>query len=71
MFNEMPEVAKDEKSDVVFFGKINANQTKFVVTRSTDAELTYRLLQPELPQLIKATEALVSVVEKHSHGKIF
>src|SRR5262249_8463376 len=53
----MPEVAQEELEDVIFFGVIRADQTRFVVTR-TPGELTFRLIQPELPPLISATQRI-------------
>jgi hypothetical protein len=64
LFEEMPEVAKNEKDDVIYAGFLSADQTHFVVTRSSDGEITFRLLQPELPKLIQATEKIIRSIEK-------
>jgi hypothetical protein len=58
---QMPEVAQEELEDVIFFGAIRADQTRFVVTR-TPGELTFRLIQAELPMLISATEKLLKAI---------
>jgi hypothetical protein len=63
LFEEMPEVAQPEKADVIYSGFLSADQTSFVVTRSSDGEITYRLLQPELPKLIQATEKIIKAIE--------
>jgi len=61
----MPEVAQEEKNDIIFCGFLSADQTRFVVTRSNDGEMTFRLLQPELQQLIRATEKIIRAIEAH------
>ena len=60
----MPEVAKHEINDVIYAGYLSADQTNFVVTRSSEGEMTFRLMQPELQKLIQATERIIRAVEQ-------
>ena len=59
LFADMPEIAQEEKEHVVFFGFFAGDQTKFVVTRRVEGQLTIRLLQKELGNLQSSTEKTV------------
>jgi len=59
LFNEMPEIAKEEKESVIFFGYLADDQTKFVITRSVEGQITFRLLHPVLPRLQSSTTKMV------------
>jgi len=55
----MPEVAAAEKNDVVFFGYVADDQTKFVVTRAVENQITFRLPHPVLPRLQASAKKIV------------
>ncbi len=67
LFEQMPEVVQNERNHVIFYGCVQSDAAEFVVTRSTEGEITYRLLQPELNRLIRATEKIIKEVEKDRH----
>lgn len=59
LFDQMPEVAAAEKNDVIFYGYVADDQTKFVVTRPVENQITFRLLHPVLPRLQASSKKIV------------
>jgi hypothetical protein len=59
LFKDMPEIANEEKDNVIFYGFIAADQSKFVITRRVEGQVTFRLLHPVLPRLQASTEKIV------------
>jgi len=58
----MPELAAEEKSELVFVGKIQAYQTKLYVTMPTINQATIRLLHENLGNLLRASEMAVKMI---------
>lgn len=59
LFSEMPEVAAAEMNGVIFLGCVQKMQTLFFLTRMNQREVTFRLLQRELPRLQASTAEIV------------
>lgn len=55
MWDDMPEIAVDEKKFLIFYGYMLDTQTEFVITRRNDGQATFRLLQPDLYKLQAST----------------
>lgn len=70
IFGEMPEIAVAEKTHVIFYGYFGDYQTKFIVTRRVEGQITFRLLHPILPRLQKSTEKIIRQVLKSPLGSI-
>jgi hypothetical protein len=62
LFTQMPEIANEEKDNAIFFGYIADDQTKFVITRRVEGQITFRLLHPNLPRLQSSTEKAVKKI---------
>jgi hypothetical protein len=65
----MPEIANEEKDDVLFYGYVADDQTKLIVTRRVQGQITFRLLHEELPRLQASTEKVVRRVLGSSLGE--
>jgi hypothetical protein len=59
LFEKMPEIAAEEKSQAIFYGLFAGDHTKFVITRPVAGQLTFRLLNPVLPRLQSSTIRMV------------
>jgi len=59
LFTEMPEVAAAEMNGVIFLGCVQKMQTLFFLTRMNEREVTFRLLQRELPRLQSSTAQIM------------
>lgn len=59
LFGEMPEVAAAEMNGVIFLGCVQKMQTLFFLTRMNEREVTFRLLQRELPRLQSSTAQIM------------
>lgn len=66
LWEQMPEIANDEKNFVIFYGKLPDNHTKFIVTRLTDGQATFRLLHPHLDRLQASTYYMIEELIKPS-----
>jgi hypothetical protein len=67
LFSDMPELANEEKEYVIFYGVLQDNQTKFIVTRRITGQATFRLLQPALGRLQRSTEKMIRQLVNPSH----
>jgi hypothetical protein len=71
IFHSMPEIAAAEKDFVIFYGYFADDQTRFVITRVVEGQITFRLLHPELPRLQSSTEKMVrNIITSRIHDKI-
>lgn len=70
LFSEMPEIAVEERGHVLFFGLLADDQTKFVITRRVEGQLTFRLLHPALPRVQSSTRKMVAKVLASQFGSI-
>lgn len=59
LFDEMPEVAAAEMNGVIFLGCLQKQQTLFFLTRMNQREVSFRLLQRELPRLQSSTAQII------------
>ncbi len=59
LWENMPEIAGDEQDYVIFYGVLQGDQTKFIITRVTEGEATFRLLHPNLDRLQASTKYLI------------
>jgi hypothetical protein len=64
IWNQMPEIAMAEKEYVIFFGDLQDNQTKFIITREVEGQATFRLLQTNLDKLQSSTVYMVKTLRK-------
>ena len=56
----MPEVrAAEEAEHVIYYGELQDEKTKFIVTRVVDGQMTFRLLHPNLAKLERSTERVI------------
>lgn len=62
LFKDMPEIANEEKNDVIFFGYLSDDQTKFVITRRVEGQITFRLLHPDLPRLQLSSARMIKKI---------
>ncbi len=70
LWKEMPEVANEEKPFVIFYGILQDNRTKFVITRMNDSEATFRLLHISLGRLQQSTSKIInSIIKSHANSK--
>jgi hypothetical protein len=70
LWKEMPEVADEEKPFVIFYGILQDNRTKFVITRMNESQATFRLLHTNLGRLQQSTTKLIrSIVRSHANAK--
>lgn len=60
----MPEIASGEKEYVIFYGELQDNQTKFIITRLVEGQATFRLLHPNLDRLQASTVYMVKTLQK-------
>jgi len=70
LFGEMPEIAIEEQGNVIFYGYLADDQTKFVVTRRVQGQITFRLLHPVLPRLQASTRKVVKKILSSRIGEI-
>ncbi|MCI0563769.1 MAG: hypothetical protein MN733_35290 [Nitrososphaera sp.] len=70
LFQDMPEIAVEEKDDVVFYGYLADDQTKFVITRRVEGQITFRLLHPVLPRLQASTKKMIKKILDSHMGNI-
>ncbi len=59
LWENMPEIAADERDYVIFYGVLQDNQAKFIITRVTEGQATFRLLHPNLDRLQASTIGMV------------
>lgn len=59
LWENMPEIANNEKEYVIFYGAIPDNQTKFIITRVTEGQATFRLLHTNLDRLQASTKDMI------------
>ena len=64
LWDLMPEIASGEKDYVIFYGDLQDNQTKFIITRVVDGQATFRLLHPNLDRLQASTIYMVDTLQK-------
>lgn len=70
LWKEMPEVTNEEQQFVIFYGILQDNRTKFVITRMNDSQATFRLLHNNLGRLQQSTDKIVrSIVRSHANTK--
>jgi hypothetical protein len=68
LWEQMPEVAKEEKEYLIFCGFLQDNQTYFLITRRNVGYAKFRLLNPNLDKLQDNTEMLIKgLVRKDSN----
>jgi hypothetical protein len=68
LWDEMPEIAAQEKEYVIFFGLLQDNQTRFIITRVTDGQATFRLIHRNLDRLQSSTVKMVrQLIEPHGN----
>lgn len=68
LWEHMPEIRIQEKDYVIFYGVFQDNLTKFVITRMTEGQATFRILHPNLVQLIQSTEKLIRRLVREQDG---
>jgi hypothetical protein len=62
IWDQMPEIAAAEKDYVIFYGELQDNQTKFIITRVVEGQATFRLLHPNLDRLQASTAYMVGTL---------
>lgn len=70
LFKDMPEIAVEEKDNVLFYGYLADDQTKFVVTRRVQGQITFRLLHPVLLRVQSSTRKMVRKILDSRFGEI-
>jgi hypothetical protein len=61
LLEQMPEIRKTEEANqVIYYGELQDDKTKFVVTRVVQGQMTFRLLHPNLARLQRSTEKIIS-----------
>lgn len=67
---DLPEIVYPDKESVIFYGALQENQTRFVITRITEGQATFRLSNANLSRLIQSVEKLVGwLVATPSKGR--
>jgi hypothetical protein len=69
MFKEMPEVAQEEKDDLIFASWFSSEQAGFLVTRSSEGELTFRFLHEDLSSLFAGTNRVIRAIHDQVYKK--
>lgn len=60
LLEHMPEIRKTEEADqIIYYGDLQDDKTKFVVTRVVQGQMTFRLLHPNLARLERSTEKII------------
>jgi hypothetical protein len=66
LWSLMPEVANQEKDYLIFCGRLQDNQTDFIITRENEGFVKFRLIQPKLDKLQDSTEKILTVLLRQS-----
>lgn len=60
LLEQMPEVRKTEEAEhVIYYGELQDDKAKFVITRVVQGQMTFRLLHPNLGKLERSSEKMI------------
>lgn len=66
---DMPEISREEFEYLIFSGILQDNQTKFIITRVVDSQVTFRLHHPSLDRLTASVNAIITRLLKQQNDK--
>jgi|CXWK01.1.fsa_nt_gi hypothetical protein len=69
LLEQMPEIRKTEEAEhIIYYGVLQEDKTKFVVTRVIQGRMTFRLLNPNLASLERSTENMIKILLSSGTG---